>query len=98
MDPVAAAELVRQATALRVRAVDAVARTAPVDARVAADAPPSRPDPTPSLTGQAPPPIQDLAPDLGRLDLVHARLYGRAGTMLLRADRALSRHLLDAFA
>jgi hypothetical protein len=93
------ADLVRRADALLTRAVDAVAPIESVTARVVDDAPPRRPDPTPSLAGQAPPPVQDLAPELGAtLDVIHARLYGRAGTMLLRADRAVTRHLLDAFA
>lgn len=95
----AGADLVRRADALLTRAADAVARVESATTRVADDAPPSRPDPTPSITGHAPPPIQDLAPELGAaLDVIHARLYGRTGTMLLRADRALTRHLLDAFA
>lgn len=90
--------LVWQADASLVRAADAVARVAPAAPHLAGDPPPPRPDPTPSLTGPPPPPIQDLAPELGALDVMHARLYGRAGTALLRADRELSRHLLDAFA
>jgi hypothetical protein len=92
------ADLVRKADALLTRAADAVTRVPPAASPID-DEPSGSSALAASIAGEAPPEVLDLAPRLDvMLDVLHARLYGRAGTMLIRADRALNQHLLDAFA